>query len=126
MFLVLWGVCRYSIFNCGCHSNGGKRLKLTRLVTQKLIWNKFWRKRESQSLCRDGYCVDHRCLSREDSMLIGCQLNCGMIIMQGMGSQVFCFFDIATTRRRCWFCCNLRWIPLKSMDQLKIDSCSKF
>ena len=102
------------------------KLKLTRSVTQKLIWNKICRKRESLSLCRDGYWVNHRCLSHEDSMLIGCQLDCGMIIMQGMGSQVFCFFDVAAARRQYWFYCNLCWIPLKSMDQLKINSCSEF
>ena len=103
-----------------------KLLKITRSVTQKLIWNKISRKRQSLSLYRDGYWVDRRCLSREDSTLIGCQLDSGMIIMQGMGSQVFCFFDVAAARRRCWFCCNLCWIPLKSMDQLKINSCSEF
>ena len=40
-------------------------------MTQKLIWNKIWRKRRSLSLYRDGYWVDRRCLSREDSTLIG-------------------------------------------------------
>ena len=93
-----------------------KLLKITRSVTQKLIWNKICRKRQSLSLYRDGYWVDLRCLSREVLTLIGCQLDSGMIIMWGMGSQVFRFFDVATACRRCWFCCNLCWIPLKSMD----------
>ena len=52
-------------------------------------------------------------------MLIGSQPDSGMAIMWGMRSQVFCFFDVAATCRRCWFFCNLCWIPLKSMDQLK-------
>ena len=89
-------------------------------MTQKLIWNKIHRKRQSLSLYRYGYWVDLRCLSCEVSMLIGCQLNSGMIIMWGMRSQVFCFFDVAAAHRWCWFCCNLCWIPLKSMDQLKL------
>ena len=95
-------------------------------MTQKLIWNKICKKRRSLSLYRDGYRVDHRCLSLEVSTLIGSQLDSGMAIMWEMRSQVFCFFDVAAARRRCWFCCNLHWIPLKSMDQLKIDSCSEF
>ena len=103
-----------------------KLLKITRSVTQKLIWNKIRRKRQSLSLYRDGYWVDLKCLSCEVLTLIGCQFDGGMIIMQGMGSQVFCFFDVATARRWCWFYCNLCWIPLRSMNQLKIDSCSEF
>ena len=102
------------------------KIKVNWSVTQKLIWNKICRKRQSLSLYRDGYWVDLRCLSHEVSMLIGCQLDSGMITMWGMGSQVFRFFDVAAAHRRCWFCCNLCWIPLKSMDQLKIDSCSEF
>ena len=93
-------------------------------MTQKLIWNKIHRKRQSLSLYRDGYWVNLRCLSHEVSMLIGCQLDSGMIIMWEMWSQVFHFFDVATAHRWCWFCCNLCWIPLKSIYQLKIDSCS--
>ena len=89
-------------------------------MTQKLIWNKIRKKRRSLSLYRDGYWVNLRCLSCEVSMLIGSQLDCGMAIMWGMWSQVFCFFDVAAAHRRCWFCCNLCWIPLKSMDQLKL------
>ena len=53
------------------------------------------------SLYRDGYWVDLRCLSREVWMLIGSQLDCGMAIMWGMWSQVFCFFDVAAARRQC-------------------------
>ena len=103
-----------------------KLLKITRSVTQKLIWNKICRKRQSLSLYRDGYWVDHRCLSCEVLMLIGCQLDSGMIIMWGMGSQVFCFFDVATARRQCWIVVTYAGSPLGSMDQLKIDSCSEF
>ena len=77
-----------------------KLLKVTRSVTQKLIWNKIGKKRQSLSLYRDGYWVDLRCLSCEVSMLIGSQLDSGMAIMWGMWSQVFCFFDVAAARRR--------------------------
>ena len=103
-----------------------QRLKITRSVTQKLIWNKICGKRRSLSLYRDGYWVNHRCLSCEVSMLIGCQLNSGMIIMQGMGSQVFHIFGVATAHRRCWIVVTYAGSPLGSMDQLKINSCSKF
>ena len=51
-------------------------------------------------------------------MLIGCQLDCGMIIMQGMGSQVFCFFDVAATHRQCWMVVTYAGSPLGSMGQL--------
>ena len=100
--------------------------KVTRSVTQKLIWNKICKRDDLCLYTKMGYRVDLRCLSCEFSMLIGSQLDSGMAIMWGMRSQVFCFFDVAATNRRCWFCCNLCWIPLKSMDRLKIDSCSKF
>ena len=103
-----------------------KLLKITRSVTQKLIWNKNRRKRQSLSLYRDWYWVNYRCLSCEVSMLIGCQLDSGMIIMQGMGSQVFHFFDVAATHRQCWIVVTYAGSPLGSMDQLKIDSCSEF
>ena len=59
-------------------------------------------------------------------MLIGCQLDFGMIIMQGMGSQVSRFFDVAATRRWCWMVVTYAGSSLGSTDQLKIDSCGEF
>ena len=60
------------------------------------------------------------------SMLIGCQLNSGMIIMQEMGSQVFHFFDVVTARRQCWIVVTYAGSPLGSMDQLKLIPAASF
>ena len=59
-------------------------------------------------------------------MLIGCQLDSGMIIMRGMGSQVSHFFDVAAAHRQCWMVVTDVGSPLGSMNQLKINSCGEF
>ena len=59
-------------------------------------------------------------------MLIGCQFNSGMIIMQGMGSQVSHFFDVAATHRQCCMVLNYAGSSLGSMDKLKIDPVVSF
>ena len=56
-------------------------------------------------------------------MLIGYQLDSGMIIMRGMGSQVSCFFDVAAAWRQCWMVVTYAGSPLGSMEQLKFNSC---
>ena len=58
-------------------------------------------------------------------MLIGYQLDSGMIIMRGMGSQVSHFFDVVATRRWCWMVVTYAGSPLGSMEQLKINSCGE-
>ena len=73
-----------------------------------------------------GYQVNLRCLSHECLMLIGSQLDPGMAIMWGMRSQVCCPFDVAAAHSQSWFCCKFCWIPLKAMDNFKLDFCSEF